>query len=211
MKNFSESKEDVGCVGNIDSKPDHREVDFRDSEVIDRILEEHNPEEVEALRKFWNFTEEEVELYSQYAKQRKSVKGEAWAALASRKKNRPNPSPVELKLGMYIEGIEPQVKDAVLKLNSKGYETYGSGYGGRAEQNIWFSGDYFEGQDNFDDLKKNLQGKGVLLKVEPNCIRLIFERFYPLDEIKKIWDEVVDFLPEAPRGIQIKKRYSIFS
>ena len=118
MKNFSKSKEKIERGGNIDSGLDCREVDFRNSEVIDRILEEHNSEEMEALRKFWNFTEEEVELYSQYAKQRKSVKDEAWAALASRKKNQPNPSPVELKLGMYIEGLEPQVKDAVLKLNS---------------------------------------------------------------------------------------------
>lgn len=40
----------------------------------------------------------------------------------------PTPTPQEISLGMYVENLEPQVRDATLSMREKGYQTSASGF-----------------------------------------------------------------------------------
>jgi hypothetical protein len=45
-------------------------------------------------------------------------------------KKKPVPTDAELRLGCFVEMLEPQVRDAVFKFNRKGYTTHNSGFWG---------------------------------------------------------------------------------
>lgn len=50
--------------------------------------------------------------------------------IEERKSNNPVPTQAELRLGCFVEELEPQVRDAVLTLNQKGFTTNNSGFWG---------------------------------------------------------------------------------
>lgn len=81
--------------------------------------------------------------------------------LPGRKRGNPARTPEEHQLGVYLEELEPQVREAVREFNRKGYTTVSSGFYGDDYQAI-------EGHFFLDDQTKDqLTTMGVSVKTEP--------------------------------------------
>jgi hypothetical protein len=176
--------------------PEEQQIDLTNAETIERILEEGTPEELEKLRAFHNLTPEKVRLLSDFAKLRRRTVNQGEREAEERKEKNPKATEEELHAGVYKEYIEPQVRDAVFALRRKGYTTYESGFGGYDRQIISFEKNHLKNFELPEDLTKKLAGLGVKAAVEPNRISLTFEKYVELDEIKKIWDEIAEALPD---------------
>ena len=173
-----------------------KNLDLRDEQNMTKILVSHDPKWMEKLRVAHNLTKERIELFSQYAVLRNSIKNKIEQVIEGRRKRGDKKTPIEEKLGFFIEAIEPQVQGAVIKLRNKGYKTYSSGFSFGAEQHIWFDENYFQNPQMFEKLRDELNKKGVKLLIKDNKIEIGFDKFYSLEKIKGFWDEIADFLPK---------------
>ena len=123
------------------------------------------------------------------------------AALAERLATNPTLMADELELGIHKEALEPQVRDAVMTLNQKGYPTYSSGFYDLDPRHQTIEGTFR--LDEHIISKLNRHGVRVLIGFdegsdEPKDITILQFRAdtIDLDEIKKRWDEIADLLPE---------------
>jgi hypothetical protein len=176
--------------------PEDQQIDLTNAETVRRILEEGTPEELEKLRVFNNLTSERIGLVGDFAKLRKRTVEQGEREAEERKEKNPKATDEELSAGVYKEHLEPQVRDAVFSLRRKGYTTYESGFGGYDGQTIAFEKNYLENFQFPEKLAQKLAGLGVKLEIQPDRIWLTFEKFADLDEIKKIWDEIAETLPD---------------
>lgn len=113
-----------------------------------------------------------------------------------RRSENPKPTQMELELGTYIEGVEPQAREALTILFQKGYSVY----------NIGFSGNFFENQavEGMFNLSEKtislLRASGVHVTQYPNGYGYI--SFSPEEaSIKAIiegWKNVVSMIPDNP-------------
>jgi hypothetical protein len=68
--------------------------------------------------------------YVKFARLREKVQWEMTLQLHDRRQNNPQYTPEEESIGVYLEQLEPQVREAVLEFNRKGYRTISSGFSG---------------------------------------------------------------------------------
>lgn len=109
-----------------------------------------------------------------------------------RQKESPRPNKIEIILGFFIEEIEPQVRQAVINMNKKGYSTDRSGFSDNpCEQMV--EGDFRVGEETV----KMLEDVGVQLETNPSGYTRL--KFSPLEadipKIKKQWDKIASLLP----------------
>lgn len=125
----------------------------------------------------------------------------------ARIKTNPVPTEPEIYLGSFYESIEPQVRDAVIKLNNKGYPTESSGfYGNHGETQAidgYFSVDKLS-QDRLKTIDVNvLDKKDLKLPGLNSAFHSI--RFNPpkadIDLIKQLWDKVAEILPDLKKPL----------
>ena len=134
---------------------------------------------------------EKIKLFRDCARLRKEVHEQMRQELNQRIKQNPAATKEELNMGAYQESIEPQVRKAVLNLRRKGYTAYESGFHGYATQKIGFEKDHFDP----DKLINRLEIEGVDIKIKPNSIAFSYDHYFELDEIKQIWDQIKEVLP----------------
>ena len=113
-----------------------------------------------------------------------------------RKTQNPHPNNLESRLGFFIEELEPQVREAVLKMNKKGYSTDVSGFmDNTCEQMI--EGDFLLEEKSI----KKLEAFGVTVETNPSGYTRL--QFIPgeadIKKIKKQWDKIVSLLPDKKR------------
>jgi hypothetical protein len=72
----------------------------------------------------------------------------------ARKNLKPEKTKEETEIGIFIEEIEPQVRDAVLELNRKGYETRSSGFNGEKSDYQAIGGYFTLDDETVKELKK---------------------------------------------------------
>lgn len=173
--------------------------DLTNEDVVVRILEEGDPQKLEALRAFHNLTPEQIELFRTFAELRKSTLEQTRQEVEERVKRNPRATQEELSLGAYWETIEPQVRSAVLNLRQKGYTTYESGFYGFNSQKISFKEDHLKGFELSQDLAQELQKRGIDVKIKPNSISFSAGRFLEIDELRKIWDQLESALPDLEK------------
>lgn len=113
--------------------------------------------------------------------------------LNNRRSKNPDPVNIELHLGVFVEELEPQVRQAVLVLNRKGYSTDTSGFMANPCQQM-IEGDFQCDENTIDKLKTI----GVI--AETNVSGYTTLQFLPesadMQKIKKKWDEIVSLLPD---------------
>lgn len=114
----------------MDSIENIREKDYSDMQVVSEALVKADPEELENVAAILGWDTERIRRESEYAKMRAEVHRMSDENYDDRRRDGPPPDAEELSLGAYWEQIEPQVRDAVLVLRRKGYNTYESGFCG---------------------------------------------------------------------------------
>jgi hypothetical protein len=73
------------------------------------------------------------ERHKQFAQLRRETHERMEKKLAERLHTNPIPTETELRLGTFLEALEPQVRDAVAEMNGKVYSTNSSGFWGKYE------------------------------------------------------------------------------
>ncbi|OGG00310.1 hypothetical protein A2153_06035 [Candidatus Gottesmanbacteria bacterium RBG_16_38_7b] len=109
-----------------------------------------------------------------------------------RKKTNPHPNIVESRLGVFIEELEPQVRQAVLKMNRKGYSTDLSGFVNNSRDQM------IEGDFRLEEkIINKLSLSGIKVESNPSgYTRLLFTpKEANLGKIEKKWNEIVSLLP----------------
>lgn len=104
----------------------------------------------------------------------------------------PHPTEIEYKLGVFIEMLEPQVKQAVLEMNKKGYSTDISGFMDNPSEQM------IEGDFSLDDATvRKLRKVGVLVEVTASSYtKLQFSTpDADIQKIKRKWNTIVSLLP----------------
>src|SRR3989344_656565 len=173
------------------------EFDLTDMRVIERILEGGTEEEREKLRKFHNLSFESLQREIAFAQARRAAIVTSEKDLRERVKNNPLISEEEISMGIWKEQIEPQARDAVLKLWRKGYATRISGFDAFNSQSIGLIEGQFGGVRLPRELMEELESKGVHTRVEPDEISFSCDNFVNLEELKEIWDKIADALPDT--------------
>lgn len=138
----------------------------------------------------------------------------------------PNPTPGELLMGAFREQLEPPIRDAIIKINQKGYPTQTAGF--VADGLSQYMSGVFDIDPNTEE-KLSLLGVQVSRRPlrdrkDPQSVVTRFEFFLhdppELDTIKATWDAVADLLPERHGPLQpnisgasyiFRKRFAPFS
>lgn len=128
----------------------------------------------------------------QYGVQRK-VDSEA----KRRKTRNPHPNKFESNLGVFLEELEPQVKQAVLEMNKKGYSTDVSGFMDDPRKQM------IEGDFQLEDKAvKKLAELGVTVETTSSGYTRL--QFAPLEvdltKIKRLWNKIVSYLPNKTQA-----------
>lgn len=123
----------------------------------------------------------------EYSVQRK-IKDEIKRRIA----RNPHPNRFESNLGVFLEELEPQVKQAVLEMNKKGYSTDISGFMDEPVKQI-IEGDFQLDEKTVEKLR------GLSVTVETTSSGYTRLGFEPLEadlaKIKRQWIKIVSFLP----------------
>ena len=183
---------------NIEIPKEQLEKDLTNEEVITRIFETGSDEELEKLREFHNLTTKQIELFRSCAKLRKSIVEQMRKDIERRKEQNPIATEEELNMGAYQESIEPQVREAVLRLRRKGYTTYESGFHGFNSQIISFEKNHLIPNELSDKIKIY----NVDIKIKPNSISFSYNHPLELDEIKDIWNQIEQILPDLKESAE---------
>ncbi len=102
----------------------------------------------------------------------------------------PEPTDEEINMGAYTEEIEPQIRDAVIALRRKGYNTGSSGFWGHDH-----AGQAMDIATPIDD-KTKAKLSEHMVEVTDRGIRFSPKNPSNIDEIKSAWDLVADILPD---------------
>lgn len=113
-----------------------------------------------------------------------------------RQKRNPKPDKIESRLGLFVEELEPQVRQAVLEMNKKGYSTDASGFMNNPVDQM-IDGDFNLEEKSIDKLKTI----GVTVETNPSgYTRLQFSpKEADIKKIKKQWNKIVSLLPDKNR------------
>lgn len=123
-----------------------------------------------------------------------------------RHKNNPRPNKIEQCLGVFIEMLEPQVRNAVLELNRKGYSTDTSGFMNNNPCDQKIEGDFRLNED----VVQKLNSIGVGVETNPSGYTII--QFSPkeadINKIKKQWDKIVSMIPNKNQITSLSMTHS---
>ncbi|MDO8667532.1 MAG: hypothetical protein Q7K35_00335 [bacterium] len=175
-------------------------------DLASKILAKGDAAELADLRLFWRengrtVSEERMGVFSYYEKLRQQVHRDRQAALAKRKAEIAEKTEEEQALDCYLEEIEPQVRQAVLNLNRKGFKTQGSGFASENTQKIYCKDDQFNKLNFPDGLLAELKKRGVVLKVDPRSITISLDRKLNLAEIEAIWLEIEKWVKSKDKSL----------
>lgn len=172
---------------------------YYNEDYLRKMFIQNNSIELEKIKKIHNLSEEQIELFCDFAKLRQEVIKKTQEEVLTRKKINPNPSKDELLMGAYSEQIEPQVRETIVNLRRKGYNTYESGFGDFDSQRISFSKDVLSDFLVPTELKDELIKDKVNIIVKANSVTLKFEEYKDASTITKLWKKVEQFLPDLDK------------
>ncbi len=146
-------------------------------------------------------------------KERDRAHLESEELLKKRQLENPVPTDDERRIGVYIEMIEPQMREALLVLTKKGYKAIDSGYDGRQFQNgVQYIG--FEKEMISTELLPLIQDAvnmdGIEVKMEfdtRDFLELVPERFLTIEEWKEVWKRVAGVFPDRGIVLPFRERF----
>lgn len=138
----------------------------------------------------------------QFQKLREEVVAQTDRDFEKRAEENPTPTDLEVRIGTFIEGLEPQVRNAVIAMAEKGYGTESSGFYG-------VHGEIQQIDGNFSidtETKKALSALGAYVKTGKELgfpglgAAYAGIGFYPatpdLKDITETWDQIAAILPQ---------------
>ncbi len=175
-------------------------IDLTNEEVISDILRNGPKKRLELLADYHNFSQEQIKLFVDFEKLREKVHTEMHEEFEKRILSENfNPTEEELLAGVYRNEIEPQAREAVFLMRKKGYNTYESGFYGYNKQRIGVTDNSFEKIELPFEIIEKARKVEIEIKITPDAIELICQKYIGLEELKEIWDSIAGFLPNRGR------------
>lgn len=175
---------------------ERRDREFRNLDNIDRIMAAADGPLLDELKKFLKangLEERTITLSIEARRLRKRMHEEMRAAYDRRLKENPTPTDDELSLGLYVERIEPHVRDAVLLMRRKGYQTSGSGFDHFNAQSVSLA------EPDFGDLtaeeRAAFEASGVKFSKDGTSLSFNADEI-EFDVLKQKWDHIAALLPD---------------
>jgi hypothetical protein len=147
--------------------------------------------------------------YETPAQLRNAVYAEMQFELEDRMINNPMPTNEELNIGAYKEQLEPQVRDAVMDMRAKGYNTHSSGFAGKSYEEQRLDLDRPLSDEIVTLLRENGFGLGIAFFFDDDnpdkgtwqgesAGSIVFkpEKSTDLAEMKSKWDKLASILPD---------------
>ena len=176
--------------------PQAIERKYHNEDYLMRMFIKKDPQELENIKKAHGLSDEKIKLFCDFATLREETIKEMRAGILARKAGGPEPSPEELSMGAYQEQIEPPVRETVINLRRKGYNTYESGFSDFDTQVIGFTNDALAGLVIPEELEAELVKDGVSLEIKPNSVVLKFRKYQDAQAIAGLWKKVERYLPD---------------
>lgn len=176
---------------------DNEQEKYFNEDFICKILENGSDEELEKVRGLHGWSEEEVNLYCHFSRIRRTALDNMNMELERRLKENPVPTKEELAMGAYLEKIEPQVREAVLVLRSKGYSTYYSGFDGFGDEQIVKLEAPILPTNEILKLVPALAELGAKLQVSNSEISFQLEREVSITELTELWAKIAAAVPDS--------------
>jgi len=177
---------------------DRSDKDLRDLNHIEEILLHGSVEEMNELKHFHGWSDQETTFKRHYARMRFEIYQRMRDDVNKREAMDVMPSAEELSMGTYNELLEPQVKEAVLMLRKKGYNTYLSGFGAYAytlQRMMFVEVPELESFEFNEEDRKYFEKLDVGIRVKIGEIE-----FNPpvlsLDQLKDVWNRIAIALPD---------------
>ena len=170
--------------------------DLHNEDHIKQVFAGGNERDIESLAAYYQFTPDEIRLFTYFAKLRRKTLDEMRPQIEARRQNNPIATEAELNMGAYQESIEPQVRSTVFDLRKKGYATYGSGFSGFDSQEIYFEKKYLENFQLPAQTVDEYKNRGVMIEIKADRIKLIFKKEFDQEEIKALWQELEIYFPD---------------
>lgn len=138
-----------------------------------------------------------------FAELRKHMHEEMERECEEREKTNSTPTEAELRLGVYLEEIEPTLREVVQIFTQKGYTTENSGFEGKKHTQQFLAG---EGHLT-DEEKGAVESTGAHAENQKWGWEISFSANTPdAKEIKAQWDRIAEVMPD--RGIVAEPSYS---
>jgi hypothetical protein len=180
-----------------------RDRELGDLGYVDEIILSDDPVLHKELKEFMirhGMSGTDVELSFDSRRLRHRVHEEMEREKERRLEENPAPTDVELSLGVYIEDIEPHVRDAVLELRKKGYSTRGSGFNSYNMQSVYLDLGHPDFADIPKEVREKLEDLGAKFDKEGRQITFACSEI-DLGKMKAKWDEIVAELPNLDRAV----------
>lgn len=111
----------------------------------------------------------------------------------------PNLTREETNLGFFVEQLEPQVKNAVMEMRKKGYQTTNSGFSGN-NQIIEVEGGFSFGNEVIAKLHE--MGIVIVRKNGNNVLEFPMSEEDTLQTLTEKWNKVVGLIPDTGRKVK---------
>lgn len=99
--------------------------------------------------------------------------------------------------GVYVEVLQPQLRNAVVQMNKKGYPTFESGFFGEDNHQA-IIGDFRLGQETKNKLKDlGVEAREFEDEYGNACTSVQFGSTLDIDGMRRKWDIIADILPEG--------------
>ena len=170
--------------------------DLNNEDYLRSIFESGDEAMLAKVADHHKLTPEQIELFTHFSQLRRATINETRTQAELRGQKHPLATEAEKDMGAYLENIEPQVRETVINLREHGYTTYESGFSGFDSQVISFQEDHLHDFHLPEAVRDDFEKRGVVVKIEPNSLRLTFKKKVNLEEIKKVWQEIASYLPK---------------
>lgn len=186
---------------------------FETEDVIDWVLVRGTDDQMKGLYAFLlekqriTLSWESFLCVADFAKQRNRFQEDSYLATKRRKQESPLATKIEYVLGTYLESLEYPVRDAVVRLRERGYCTFQSGFDAFESQAMVFDTEVRELSEIFlpSSEKVFFAQYDAVPFITPKKIGFRFQLHRPItdDELKMLWDRLVDVLPvlRHPQGM----------
>jgi len=172
---------------------------FLNLDIVNKTLISGTEAEIKELQEFHNLSNETMELLIHFQTLREDAHQQSRKESKERKETNPTPTEFEKRMGAYIEDIEPHMRDALKLIRTKGYSTYGCGFGEENTQFVGCTQNDFEKLLLPKEIKNILEEKEIEVEIEPDMLSLTLNQKISIEELKEIWDEIASALPDLQR------------
>lgn len=175
-------------------------IDIKNEEQVVSILERGSDEVLEIFAKNFNVPLEKVRLIAHCNRMRIQTQRDMYPVIAKRLQKNPQLDGLESSLGMVMECVEPQVRDVVKNLLSKGYHVKESGFMGMlAYQGVRVEGGAFADMVLSKKTIDELAAHNIVVEIESDEIRLLPQKECSLETLTQAWGSIISELPPTKK------------